>query len=250
VSYLSVVAGDNPLHWWRLLDPGGQIAHDIGSAPTHLLSVAAPRFGYGGPSSDGGSWFNPSGEEVSSHDMLTSLTSPMSLEAWIWLAGIPAANGFAVAWDQNGPANAALIALAAGTMAFNIGGSSNVSVATFTAQTWRHLVGTFDNANNRLYVDGVLRGTVALAGAVTVHKLIGIGAGPPTSATSLQGFFSDVAIYGYTLTAAQVLNHYNAANQVGQAPVFIQPFGNAGVPSTGAPATGLQDILNSVRKTY
>ena len=81
---------------------------------------------------------------------------------------------------------------------------------------WVHLVGTYDGANWRLYRNGVLVATQAGAvGALVVNDADwAIGSTGNGWADPFAGSVDEVAIYGYALSASQVLGHYNAGTQV------------------------------------
>ncbi len=78
---------------------------------------------------------------------------------------------------------------------------------------WRHIVGTYDGANRKLYVDGVLRDTDAMTAAIsTSDKPIEIGRYRHGSVSNLE-YNDQIAqprIYNRALTAAEVLQNYNS----------------------------------------
>jgi hypothetical protein len=90
-------------------------------------------------------------------------------------------------------------------------GAWNISSAyTLTAGNWYHLVGNFDGANLRLYVNGVNQVTTANTGTPTVN----------TGGIRLMrrwdydeywgGHLSTVKIYNRALTSQEILQNYNA----------------------------------------
>lgn len=91
-------------------------------------------------------------------------------------------------------------------------GTANVAMSTTVTAigTWYHVVATYDGANIRLYVNGVLESTqastIAMADTTVPLRLAGnpaaIGGG------YLDGSLDEVAIYNVALSAAQVLEHY------------------------------------------
>ena len=87
-------------------------------------------------------------------------------------------------------------------------GNNNCSCSIFTNQ-WVYYVATFDGAHTLLYTNGVLATTYAQSGhtiesgANTMY--IGAYSGP---GREFPGDFENLAVYSYTLTPAQVANHY------------------------------------------
>jgi hypothetical protein len=79
---------------------------------------------------------------------------------------------------------------------------------------WHHVVGTFEPGSMKLYLDGALIGTQAVAGAVpyTGHWRIGIDnlSGWPSRPTDagLAGTVDEVAVYAQVLDQTQVLDHF------------------------------------------
>lgn len=119
------------------------------------------------------------------------------------------AAGFMLAVDING--HALFITDAANQSQSQIGGSTALSGA------WHHMVGTYDGANGRLYVDGsLIAGPTAMLytpnpshdGGIA-HNWLG---GTAFFAASLFA----VAVYANTLSGLQVANHYNAWQQANQ----------------------------------
>lgn len=77
---------------------------------------------------------------------------------------------------------------------------------------WIHLVGTYDGVNWKLYRNGVLVGTQASGtGALAVDTGDwAIGSTGNGWADAFAGNVDEVALYGYALSASQVLAHYKA----------------------------------------
>lgn len=245
-----MVSADAPVHWWRCLEGNGQIVHDVGSNPVDIFASIPSLLGYSGPTSDGGSFFDPLSQEVSSLQALPSQASPISVEVVAWPTGVPASNGFALAWDGSTSGYAGLIFTTAQHWAFNVDGASLIEATVRQPQAWYHVVGTWDNVNARLYVNGALQVTGAAAGPLIFANRIGLGAAPPTSAISLQAFIGEGAIYSSALSAARVAAHFAALDQVALAPQFI--FAQGGLPSPvgGSPPAELASISDFVSKVY
>jgi hypothetical protein len=111
---------------------------------------------------------------------------------------------------------------------FRIGaGGADVSVSdvsTHQLNVWYNVVGTYDGSNMRLYVNGVLKNTKPQTGTLATNtETAKIGTWQGTD-YNLTGRVSNVSIYNRVLTAAEVLENYNA----------LRPrFGDVTNPTTG-----------------
>lgn len=78
---------------------------------------------------------------------------------------------------------------------------------------WHHIVGTNDLSVSKLYIDGVLNGSLAESGGVaTVQPTVTIGRWQGTSPNSryLNGNIANVCIYNRALTDSEVFRNYTA----------------------------------------
>lgn len=86
---------------------------------------------------------------------------------------------------------------------------------TYPTGAWHRVVGTHDGATGRIYVNGKLDGTVALAGPLytggtSVPTRLGLGTGSPLTAGSSA---DDFTIWNYPLSAAEVQLDYLESSQ-------------------------------------
>ena len=84
------------------------------------------------------------------------------------------------------------------------------TTTTLTAGAWRHVVATYDGANVRIYINGILNTTTAQTGTIDTNSNALITAGLTSTTEKFQGSIDDVRIYNVVLTAAQILNNYKA----------------------------------------
>lgn len=160
----------------------------------------------GGGGQAGGAWLNNPG---------------FAAEAWINLDSIPSAianftvfahdnNGANIAWRMGVTRHDATHAKVFCLMQPAVGAlQSVVGTTLFTTGVTKYLAATYDGVNLRVYVDGVLDGTTAFAGAV-VTSAAGLVVGQlSTGVEASLGFLDEVGAYA-SLSAARILAHYEA----------------------------------------
>jgi hypothetical protein len=221
-AYSSTVLGDGPGGYWRLGETSGTTAADA-SGGDNGTYVNSPTQGQAsllpGDSANRSVRFDGANDlvRVNSSSALTP-SSRVSLEAWIKPASLPAAGGFASILTKaesyslqfNGPRleftiiqNGARRRLQAPTGAIVAG------------QTY-HVVGTYDGATQRLYVNGTQVASAALSGAITTNaNPVAIGSWNG-SVEFFNGTIDEAAVYPVALSAARVAAHRSAG--IGEAP--------------------------------
>lgn len=249
MTYLSTILADNPVHYWRLADPGGSVAHDIGSNPIHLGlgPVNAGSLSYSGIAANGGAAWIDSGFGWANINANT-IPKPITVEAWVWLLINPLALMWVFDWGGFDTAGIDLVINTAGKVNADWVGTNAQSAAALTRQTWHHIAATVDASNLRLYVDGALAHTSATAAAPTTDQIC-IGKNAGAGAFSA-GAIAEVATYSAALSGTQIAAHY-AAQEINGPPIFNRS-GTGDLFGSGA-STGdglLQQILKSVRKVY
>jgi concanavalin A-like lectin/glucanase superfamily protein len=250
VSYLSEVIADAPIHYWRFADPGGGLCFDLGSTPKHMHAVGTPILGYSGPNSNGGSLdLSLDGTFAHTGELIAFPGGRITLELLYWPWRQIGTARQLVYW-QGTPLQLALYNDGANwsfiygnTLCTAAGGVGH------TQQAWVHLVGTYDLTNERLYVNGALQTTVAVATMAGSSGLLSTY--NPASVIGGLGFYSELAVYSTTLSAARVTAHYNAIDQVAQQPVFNQAGSFIGASGAGSPlATLASDVRAAVYRTF
>ena len=129
------------------------------------------------------------------------------------------------------------------TFVINVGGVIKYSPAYGTdiqGQGWHHLVGTYDGANIRLYVNGteVGSGTAETGSIDYTTEDAYIGSFEPSS-LEIDGEINQTTIYNSALTSAQITALYNSGTPVNPMaltplPVAYYPLGGG---STGSAST-------------
>lgn len=220
-SYGAHVLADNPVAFWRLAEP------DVATTATDAAGSYTGRYGFVdaagalGSDTDGGATFDgyPDGVVVPDSAALNPAAS-ITVEAWVkpatgiddFGAAMSKAtdmswnDGYALYWSSN----------AGGQIAFYAGNLQAQSVgAAIPLDTWSHVVGTYDGATLRLYVNGTLASSAAYGGgmaATSAPLFIGAGADRPDGGMySWLGSIDDVAIYASVLSPVQIARHYTLA---------------------------------------
>lgn len=217
-AYGRAVAADTPVSWWRLGDQSGSPAIDQQSANAGIYGGTVT---YGEPSLIGGDTGNKAAAfngvngtvRVADSNSL-DLRSAITLEAWIKPTSIPASGNFASILTKaesytlqfNGP-RLEFTVIQSGTRR-----RVQAPAGAIVAGGSYHVVGTYDGANQRLYVNGTQVATAALTGAASVTSNPLQLASWDGTLEFFRGTLDEVAVYGTTLSASQVRTHFDAAS--------------------------------------
>jgi hypothetical protein len=215
-GYAPAVTADGPVSYWRLGESSGTSANDSAGtnpgtyrngvtmgSPSLLVSDSANR----AASFDG---VNDSVSVPSTAGL--SPTGAVSVEAWVRPTAKPAAGGFTSVASK---AESYSIQFNGPQLEFTtIQGSTRRRVqapasSVVAGQTY-HVVGTYDGATQRLYVNGVQVASGAFSGGMNANFNSVVLGSWDGSSEFLPGTIDDVAVYGKALTASQIANHYNS----------------------------------------
>ncbi|MFZ0034624.1 MAG: LamG-like jellyroll fold domain-containing protein [Sedimentisphaerales bacterium] len=95
-------------------------------------------------------------------------------------------------------------------MAFSIRGSDGAWHLTYSATSgfnnvWHHVAGTYDGSNLRLYIDGVLKFTLAYVGSIATNTYpVNIGRNSEQTTRLYNGVIDDARIYNRALSTAEI----------------------------------------------
>jgi RHS repeat-associated protein len=235
-GYRTAVLATNPLGYWRLSDPALSTTAADSSGNAHAATATAVTFGSAGSAlttdGDKAATFNGTSSYISlcpaspppgcaSPAIGVGNSTTFSAEAWIKGA---ATVGRYFLTEGSTSTNTPYWGLATdgttGTHAiFTVrDSSSHVATATGTKTisdgNWHHIVGIRNNHTVSLYVDGALDATTTLStlGSLSVGLMtIGALQRQATVSNYFNGTLDDAAIYGASLTPAQIRDHYQAA---------------------------------------
>ena len=230
LSYRDAVMADNPAAYWRLGEASGATAVDEkgANAGTYLGGVTKGQPGALTGEANTSASFDGVDDYVSvPHSGSLSATSGVTVEAWVkrtksgvW-QNVVAKSGSGTAAAQN---YALWINTANRPVLYFGNGSSSGSVTAPAAidTNWHHLVATYDEANAKIYVDGVLKATAASNVPLTANtQALTIG----RSVDGLRvfgGLIDEVAVYTSALSLSSIQAHYQSANTLDStAPVVV-----------------------------
>ena len=158
---------------------------------------------------DGNSWAEVHDNE--SLDMTTNITA----EAWVyWRQTTGSADsGILSRWTSATGRQFLIYHQNDATVRFYTG----TAPSTYASMTegWHHIVGTYDGANRKLYVDGVLRDTNAYSTAMeSSDEVIEIGRYFHGATWTTDDTIAQPRIYNRALTASEVLQNFNATKDL------------------------------------
>jgi hypothetical protein len=140
-----------------------------------------------------------------------SPAAAVTVEAWVRPAALPAAGAFAsiatkaesYALQFNGNR------LEFTTMRNGARRRTQAPAGAVVAGQTYHVVGTFDGATQRLYVNGVQVATASFTGGPSVNTRPVVLGSWDAGSEFFAGSLDDVAVYAKALTATQIANHFN-----------------------------------------
>jgi len=93
-----------------------------------------------------------------------------------------------------------------------IGSFSVFSGVVPSQNVWYNIVGTYDGSNVKIYIDGVLKGTLSASGNINSNaELLMLGdSGYGGFSSLLNGYLDEVSIYSRGLTQSEVTSIYNS----------------------------------------
>lgn len=224
------VLADGVVGFWRLGEGSGTTAADETGANPGTYQ-GGPTLGVAGAllsNPNTAASFNGSTQYVNVPSSSSlNVSTGVTVEAWAKPASMPGlGNSGTIAMKATDPPYAYWLQVTDNDRAkFGVGvGGVNRPISAggvVSTGSWYHLVGTYDGSIERLYVNGLLVASQALAGAVDiVAGNFRIGT---TRATEwFNGAIDEVAVYNRALTPAQVQAHYLAGSQAITERVLIE----------------------------
>jgi RHS repeat-associated protein len=218
-GYQAAVLGKSPLSYFRLGEPAGTSASDIGSLGLAGTYVGQPGLGKAGALNQDPSTavkLNGSSQYVTLPGAYPTGRSPATIEAWVKGTGYVGGYSDSTVNDKHG------FSLYVGSTARidSNGGTGVTGTAAIPSGQWSHVVAVDDGTVVRLYVNGKADGTwTPTTGAGAWSKAngsaqIGDFAVLDAAGTArFNGLIDEFAIYPTALSASQVSDDYQAGLQ-------------------------------------
>lgn len=221
MGYRELVLTDGAIAYWPFDDPvGSTTARDIAGGHTGAVT-ADVTFGQAGPLNDGSAaaLFDGDSGKVTVANGAWLRPSALTLEAWAYptdAAGADHEIAGSLSSSGAGSAGFQISRRSDDTWMFTVGAMyalTSVRAGVVTINAWNHVVGTWDGAAVRLYVNGALVGA-PVAAVLTLDTTIDfkIGVLSYTNGEYFAGFLKGLSYSPAALSLAQIQAHYALRN--------------------------------------
>lgn len=224
-AYSTAVKADSPLAYWKLADSADSTrVYDSSGNARHGVRVGGNDVWSPADGGKGIEFVGVSGTGIDcgASNVLGTGYANMSTECWTRSTSAASQQIICQARDYSGAtgSNNWQMCFHNGKLmcAFYCASAylEPVTTLTYNDGKWHHLVGVYNGATLKMYVDGVevfsqaLVGGNVNSGGTARLKMGNFGGSTVASGTGTNVAFDEVAIYGTALSATQVANHYAA----------------------------------------
>jgi len=232
VAYKDAVLADGPVAYWRLNETSGEVADDAVGAydGTYRNGVTLGVPGALVDDTDLAAGFVVEAQTKVDVPFAYELNSPVfSVEVWAKVTGGAGVHRSPLTSRADSPQRGYIFyAEPADTWQFWTGTGEQVGWNVLQGPavrvgSWTHLVGTYDGAVKRFYVDGVEVGSNTSVFGPNDLSVLRIGGGASESDTGnffFQGSVDEAAVYDKVLTPVQVLTHYAVGGRPSSPPTL------------------------------
>jgi hypothetical protein len=220
-SYNDTVLADSPAAYWRLGEASGTTAADASGNNRSGSYLNTPTLGVAGALSGDSNTavgFNGTNEYVNVPYTAALNPASFTVEAWAFVTGGQGTFRSLVTSRDYAAGNARGYILYAGNdnnwqLWTGNGGWNVLDGPAVTLNQWTHLVGTYDGATMRLYVNGILAASTSAGYLQNAQRPLRVASGNTDGAADyfLPGSVDEVAVYGSALSDARVSAHFAAA---------------------------------------
>src|SRR6185503_9243645 len=256
---VSPVLADHPAGYWRLGEPEGATtaADAVGTHSGTYRDVTLDAAG-AVPGDSAASFAGAAAVSFPAGGAF-DLPGALSLEAWIKPSVAGQYGGVFEKTIGGGVNTQYLLLVEAGRIEWRGrvagGGYTTVIGPVLTVGSWSHVVGSYDGATLRLYVNGAAAGTATVgtlatgSGPAFLGHLGAEGGNP--SIYPFSGAIDEVAVYGSALPAARVLAHFTGAQtnvSTARVTIEVRPSGS-GTLVNSAQLSANEDDPNSANNS-
>jgi Concanavalin A-like lectin/glucanases superfamily len=150
------------------------------------------------------------------------IVDEITIDAWIYPNTVNSVTGNRIVDKNTGGLNDGyLLDIVRTKLRLIASGDDAQSIQSIPVNTWTHVAGTYDGANIKLYINGVLDNTVVTTGPIPTNNLsLLIGETHPIPNSfdvKFDGMIDEVEIYNRALSASEIQTIFEAGN-AGQKP--------------------------------
>ncbi|MBN1529698.1 MAG: metallophosphoesterase [Thermoleophilaceae bacterium] len=224
-TYRDAVMADAPRAYWRLGEPSGTSAADqtaFADTGTYQGSPALGQAGIVPVAQSTAVTLDGSDDSVRVPSAAAlSPTAALSLEAWLRPSAMPSSTATLMRKDGQYMVRIS----SSGAVSFRLwrnGTTSEVATPSGAVSVglWSHVAATYDGTSMAVYVNGTVRATLAVAGAVDSGSSQ-LMLGTSGSGDWFRGRMDEVAVYGAALPGPRVLAHYAKSSPVEDPPPTV-----------------------------
>ncbi|MGH2356778.1 MAG: LamG-like jellyroll fold domain-containing protein, partial [Candidatus Limnocylindria bacterium] len=213
-TYVSRVLANSPAAYWRLGESSGTSAADAspgGITGTYNGSLTLGATGAVAGDSNTAVSVNGGYLSASGTGLLNVTGSALSVEGWVKGSSQGTHKYIVSKSDNNGTVGYSLYTGATGTLSFFVHTSGSGLVLATAASSpwdnqWHHVVGTYDGAFVRLYVDGVRVASQAATGTITSSASVALNLGRYNGGgLAFSGSLDEFAVLPSALSEADII---------------------------------------------
>ena len=200
--------------WWLFNEGGGNRAFDVTGNGWHGTTVNSPVWAAGlhGPAID----LELSSDQYVNTQLFTTGFTGLSCIAWVWFESIvTGAGNYIICQEDDAGKRPFVLRQMTGRFQFLTNSTGvNAAITIPTTGIWYHVAGTWDSANNRLYVNGILEDTDAQSGALqTGDNPVRLGEGTTYTGRQWDGILEQIMIFNRALGPSEIMRR------------FLEPYG-------------------------
>lgn len=93
-----------------------------------------------------------------------------------------------------------------------------INAADLKTGEWLHVVGVYDGTNAKIYMNGILKGSLAVSGTVKTGQVAMLGKSGTSTPSYFKGAIDNVQVFNKALTYQEIVDLYTGTKSVGVSP--------------------------------